>query len=327
MAKIKGIEGNLIYEKEGANDRETVISAIKSGCDLNYADLSGIRLVSINFDGLSLQGADFRGSSLQACSFIGASLRGTDFSGAIASGSNFKTADLSGAHLVGADLYYALMEDANLTNANLSEANLRGAKICRAIADCVNMTNANIYSTKFNDTDLQTADLLGAVVDFSNETSKYNIQKRVEELNAKHTVASQYGWAIDAKGTGEPSVLNSKWRTLFVCTGRASQGISSTKSHGAIEHTLTDRNQRYGSFQGHAAISQALQKVVADGFTNREDSKTIEDMTPPQREALFMILHKVARIVNGDFNYDDSWRDIAGYATLVVNELEGEKND
>ena len=58
----------------------------------------------------------------------------------------------------------------------------------------------------------------------------------------------------------------------------------------------------------------------------REDGKTIEDMTPSQHEALFMVLHKVARIVNGDFNYDDSWRDIAGYATLVANELEG-KND
>ena len=90
-------------------------------------------------------------------------------------------------------------------------------------------------------------------------------------------------------------------------------------------HILSDRGRRYGSFAGHAAISQSLQQVVADGFTKREDGKTIEDMTPSQREALFMILHKVARIVNGDFNYDDSWRDIAGYATLVVNELEGKE--
>ena len=30
-----------------------------------------------------------------------------------------------------------------------------------------------------------------------------------------------------------------------------------------------------------------------------------------------MILHKLARILNGDPNYVDSWHDIAGYAILV----------
>ena len=34
-----------------------------------------------------------------------------------------------------------------------------------------------------------------------------------------------------------------------------------------------------------------------------------------------MILHKLARIVNGDANYIDSWRDIVGYTQLVVDEL------
>jgi hypothetical protein len=34
-----------------------------------------------------------------------------------------------------------------------------------------------------------------------------------------------------------------------------------------------------------------------------------------------MICHKMARIMNGDPNYVDSWADIAGYATLVANRL------
>ena len=37
-----------------------------------------------------------------------------------------------------------------------------------------------------------------------------------------------------------------------------------------------------------------------------------------------MIQHKIGRILNGDQTYDDSWKDIAGYATLIVNELNGE---
>jgi hypothetical protein len=36
-----------------------------------------------------------------------------------------------------------------------------------------------------------------------------------------------------------------------------------------------------------------------------------------------MIVHKIGRILNGDPNYDDSWADIAGYAQLVVKELNG----
>jgi hypothetical protein len=40
-----------------------------------------------------------------------------------------------------------------------------------------------------------------------------------------------------------------------------------------------------------------------------------------QREALEMILHKIARILNGDPNFKDSWTDIIGYARLVEREL------
>jgi len=36
-----------------------------------------------------------------------------------------------------------------------------------------------------------------------------------------------------------------------------------------------------------------------------------------------MILHKIARIVNGDPDYTDSWHDIAGYAKLVEDRLNG----
>ena len=48
------------------------------------------------------------------------------------------------------------------------------------------------------------------------------------------------------------------------------------------------------------------------------------NLTPSQRESLDMIQHKIGRILNGDPTYDDSWKDIAGYATLIVNELNGE---
>jgi len=47
-----------------------------------------------------------------------------------------------------------------------------------------------------------------------------------------------------------------------------------------------------------------------------------EQLAPDQREALEMIQVKIARIINGDPNYADNWRDIEGYARLVANRLE-----
>ena len=81
-----------------------------------------------------------------------------------------------------------------------------------------------------------------------------------------------------------------------------------------IRETLKERGSRYGEFQGHAAIAQALKDVLRSG-------PSWSLTTPSQREALEMICHKMARIVNGDPNYDDSYMDIVGYSQLVVDIL------
>jgi hypothetical protein len=83
-----------------------------------------------------------------------------------------------------------------------------------------------------------------------------------------------------------------------------------------IKQTLNERGKRYGSFKGHAEVSQRLKVVVQEELETRE-----KFLSPVQQEAVDMILHKLARIVNGDSNYIDSWRDIVGYTQLVVDEL------
>ena len=83
-----------------------------------------------------------------------------------------------------------------------------------------------------------------------------------------------------------------------------------------ITKTLNERGTRYGKFKGHAEISQAIKSVM---FNSRQDLELAAD----QREALEMIAHKIARIINGDPNYADSWVDIAGYAKLISDRLEG----
>ena len=85
-----------------------------------------------------------------------------------------------------------------------------------------------------------------------------------------------------------------------------------------VNRILDERGSRYGNFLDHARITQRL-KEVAHGFAAHH-GKTFD---VDQAEALDMIFHKIGRILNGDPNYADSWIDIAGYAKLVADRLEG----
>lgn len=88
-----------------------------------------------------------------------------------------------------------------------------------------------------------------------------------------------------------------------------------------IQTTLDEREEKYGSWKNHSQISYDIQTAIAEGWNNRTQASEIKGLPPYMTESLTMIATKIGRIVNGDPFYDDSWRDIAGYATLVVNEL------
>lgn len=84
-------------------------------------------------------------------------------------------------------------------------------------------------------------------------------------------------------------------------------------------HTMLDeRGSRYGKFVDHAACTQDLKRIIYDRIKDKS-------LHADQLEALEMIAHKIGRIVCGDPDYEDSWRDIAGYATLVADRLIGEE--
>ena len=78
-----------------------------------------------------------------------------------------------------------------------------------------------------------------------------------------------------------------------------------------VEATLAERESQYGSFKDVANTTQYLLKMLST-----------DEMSDVQLEALHMICSKLSRIRHGDVKHVDSWHDIAGYATLVVNDLE-----
>ena len=83
----------------------------------------------------------------------------------------------------------------------------------------------------------------------------------------------------------------------------------------SVAKTLKQRQKTHGSFTDHARVSQGLKSVL-----QAEDSyKSLDNC---QKEALDMIMHKVARILSGNPSFADHWHDIAGYATLVEKQCE-----
>jgi DNA-binding MarR family transcriptional regulator len=85
-----------------------------------------------------------------------------------------------------------------------------------------------------------------------------------------------------------------------------------------VDVTLDARAVEYGKFIEGAEVMQMLKRVVQAALNNRDKT-----LAHDQAEAMDMILHKVGRIINGNPDVVDHWLDIAGYAKLVADRLEG----
>lgn len=86
-----------------------------------------------------------------------------------------------------------------------------------------------------------------------------------------------------------------------------------------IRDILDQRGKQYGSFLSHAEITQQFKAIL-------HDSVSYDEMEADELEAIEMILHKIARLINGNPHHVDSWVDIAGYATLVSDRLTKEND-
>ena len=84
-----------------------------------------------------------------------------------------------------------------------------------------------------------------------------------------------------------------------------------------IEATLAERQAQYGSFEDVARTTGKIMEALSEVRVNG-----LNDLPYPHRMALYMIASKMARIVNGDFNYRDNWHDIGGYSKLIEDLLQ-----
>ena len=97
---------------------------------------------------------------------------------------------------------------------------------------------------------------------------------------------------------------------------RPTLGISA-----GADATLAERGARYGDFTDHARIAEALHGILIGDTPAGKFNTSWGVMKPFQRQALRVIVDKLARILNGDPDYIDNWHDIQGYAKLVEDRL------
>jgi hypothetical protein len=84
-----------------------------------------------------------------------------------------------------------------------------------------------------------------------------------------------------------------------------------------INALLAERGKTHGDYMMHAVITQNLKRIMRNHIADL-DRRLECDM----QETLDMIAHKIGRIIAGNPEEPDHWRDIAGYAQLVANRLE-----
>ena len=78
--------------------------------------------------------------------------------------------------------------------------------------------------------------------------------------------------------------------------------------------TLNEREKTHGDFAITSLVAQDIKKIFA-----YHGDQFCADVV---KESLDMIATKIGRIVSGNWREIDHWRDIAGYAELVVHHLE-----
>ena len=118
-------------------------------------------------------------------------------------------------------------------------------------------------------------------------------------------------WAELCPAEESPLPPLSAWNKAF---GPAEEEVETTD----VDATLDARALDYGAFKDGAALMQGIKRQMAEHAAKH--GKTFAD---DQWEALEMIVHKIGRIVNGNPDKVDHWTDIAGYAKLVADRLEG----
>ena len=135
----------------------------------------------------------------------------------------------------------------------------------------------------------------------------------VSEVAGKFNMAMSHAYRL-RKQAKEQDLAAQGWMPPGVVPAPEPMEITITN----VDKVLDSRAKDYGKFIEGAEIMQMLKRLVHNYIEQRQTPLAFD-----QREAIDMIIHKMGRIINGNPDKVDHWTDIAGYAKLVADRLEG----
>jgi hypothetical protein len=91
------------------------------------------------------------------------------------------------------------------------------------------------------------------------------------------------------------------------------KGVIRSEPREYANPVLNEREHTHGDYANTATIAQELKDVIRQNPNKH--------MNMIQLESLDLICTKISRILSGNPNEKDHWKDIAGYANLVSERL------
>jgi len=82
---------------------------------------------------------------------------------------------------------------------------------------------------------------------------------------------------------------------------------------------IINRSHTHGHIEDNAEMGDELMRVIERWWIDVKES----EMSPTMRTCFFFICHKIARFVTGDHTSIDHMEDVAGYAKLLNDHVQG----
>jgi hypothetical protein len=145
-----------------------------------------------------------------------------------------------------------------------------------------------------------------------------------QEIKNRMAVSASYVYMIKkqlAEGVEEAAITEAEDKMSSDFLESLSQGKGKPKPEpevSGVGKVLDARAEQYGSFMQSADTVVRIKSIMHNAVARNN-----VHLYPDQLQALDMIATKISRIVHGNPNHLDSWIDIAGYATLVADRIQG----
>lgn len=140
----------------------------------------------------------------------------------------------------------------------------------------------------------------------TSESYVYMIKKKLEEA------------AGEALTTADEAITEAAAALKEACTFTPKQEPEVEAKEVELDTVLDKREEQYGSYMQSSDTAIKIKGAMHNAIARND-----LHLFPDQLMSLDMIAVKISRIVNGNPAHRDSWLDIAGYAMLVADRLQG----